>query len=244
MTHYRKERSGYDAVLVCSPLEKGIFLKNFGYTAEEIKLTGFPRHDALVRQMGGRKAAAGEVLFFPTWRRGFDKIPSAGFEASEFFEKWRDVMEAVAAAGFRSTLVLHPMLVRHEDSLSPFVDRVAPLSEFQENLVACSCLVTDYSSVSFDALLMDKNVLLFQFDQDEFGIRKDAFIDVDNELPGDFVPDAVTLVECLKSFRENGWVFEQQEARDRYFHYKDDNASARVAEVIKDLSKNYETQMS
>ncbi len=243
MQNYRKKRSGYDAVLVCSRLEKSIFVDNFDYTPEEVKLTGFPRHDALVRQMENGGNATGEVLFFPTWRRGFDKIPSAGFEASEFFGKWKDAMESVRKAGFRSALVLHPMLSRHEDSLSPFVDRVAPLSEFQDNLVVSSCLVTDYSSVSFDALLVDRNVLLFQFDQDEFGIRNDAFIDVDKELPGEFVPDVDTLVKRLVSFRQNGWAFEQSEKRDLYFQYKDDHASTRVAEVVKELSAIYETRM-
>jgi CDP-glycerol glycerophosphotransferase (TagB/SpsB family) len=235
--NYRKKRAGYDAVLVCSPMEKGIFVDHFGYDPAQVKVTGFPRHDSLVRQKDRQGNPAGDVLFFPTWRRGTDKIDRAGFETSEFFKHWKEAMHAVTKAGFQTTLVLHPMLARQEASFSPYVDRVAPLSEFQENLAASSCLVTDYSSVSFDALLMDKNVLLFQFDQEEFGLRRDAFIDVDTQLPGEFIPDIGALVDRLKEFRDSNWTFEQPEKRDLYFQYKDDQTSNRVADVVKDLSE-------
>lgn len=244
MQNYRKKRSRFDAVLVCSRLEKNIFVRHFGFGRKQVKETGFPRHDSLVRLTGDQKNTAGEVLFFPTWRRGTDKIDRAGFEESKFFKQWTTAMAAVTKAGFRTSLVLHPMLARQADSLSPFVGRVASLSEFQETLAASACLVTDYSSVSFDALLMDKNVLLFQFDQDDFGLRRDAFIDVDRELPGEYIPEVEGLVRRLDDLRKKNWTFEQPDKRDLYFSYKDDRASARVAGVVRELSETFKTRLS
>lgn len=237
LKNYRKTRVGYSAVCVCSTFEKKIFVDNFGYSNEEVFITGFPRIDMLCEEVIDIVNSEIWVLVFPTWRKGIEKMSSAEASDSCFVQSWISAFNRLRTIeGLKVRLVLHPMLNRHAELFQPYVDEIGRTAQFQEFLRYSNCLITDYSSVSFDALYLNKQVFLYQFDQDEFGIRQDAFIDIDSQQPGDVIVDEAGLFAAVTKAAAEGWAFTQQAQRDMFFNHRDDNNCERVFSLIQSLA--------
>lgn len=235
-THYNRKRVGYSAVSVCSQAERRIFCDHFSYGAGAVFVTGFPRYDSLFHKAKDATADPNQVLFFPTWRPGLEKMTTEDVADHDFFVQWKSAMKGVADMGLRRVLILHPMLYRHQSLFEGHVDEIRKATSFQDSLVQSSCLVTDYSSVSFDALFLKKPVFLLQFDQDDYGLREDAFIDVDTQLPGHAQLTVDLFLQDIKSAKAGNWAFDLKMQRDLYFDSEDDQNSARVLDLIRALA--------
>lgn len=234
--HYNHKRVGYSAVLVCSQAEHRIIRDHFSYEAEAVVVTGFPRYDNLYHKARGAKADRNQVLFFPTWRPGLEKMTTEDVAGHAFFAQWKLAMDGAGDMGLRRVLILHPMLFRHQSLFESHVDEIHKPTSFQDSLVQSACLVTDYSSVSFDALFLEKPVFLLQFDQEEYGLREDAFIDVDTQLPGHASLTVDGFLQKLKAARAGNWAFDLKMQRNLYFDSGDDRNSARVLDLIRALA--------
>lgn len=235
--HYKRTRVDYSAICVCSQSERLIFQQHFGYREEQVFATGFPRLDSLYDKNQGATTNTEQVLFFPTWRAGIEKETSETVATMPFFLAWSSAMKAAGETlGLRRVLILHPMLHRHADLFLPFVEEIREPSTFQDSLVESACLVTDYSSVSFDALFLHKPVFLYQFDQEDYGLREDAFIDIDTQLPGDVSLEADMMLDKIKASHAAGWPFNQQPQRDLYFDNCDNQNCARTLALIRTLA--------
>jgi len=236
VVHYRRSRVNYNSVAVCSRFEQKIFCDHFGYDCSQIQVTGFPRFDNLYAKSLHKYSNKKQVLFFPTWRPGLEKKTTEEVIEDSFFLNWNTLMKEAKNRGFKTILILHPMLFRHAGIFEKIVDEVREPTDFQDSLLESACLVTDYSSVSFDALYLGKPVYLFQFDQEAFGLRQDSFIDVDTQLPGEVSMTSNEVVRKLVHGLETGWRFNLKAQRDLYFDHCDDKNSERVLSLIKTLA--------
>jgi len=186
------------------------------WTAREVALTGFPRHDALIRLAETvPDSERRSVVFMPTWRRGLlgdgvavgnRRQSKDGFWDSDYVRNWMaligsDLVRAAAArAGLELAFMPHPNMGPHMTAdrvpthvrLLNYVD-----DDFQSVLVHASHVVTDYSSNAFEAALIGRPVLYFQFDREVFfngehAYRRGYF---DYEAQG-FGPVLTTLAEA------------------------------------------------
>ena len=97
-------------------------------------------------------------------------------------------------------------------------------------------LVTDYSSVSFDALYQDKPVVYVPFDYETMIGQRGGkeLIDYDNDLPGPVCYTVSEAIDSIVSTVSSGWVIDKkyQSRRLKFFKYIDDNNSKRVYQSI------------
>jgi len=155
----------------------------YSYTSREARMTGLPRFDRL-RELGLRVAPEQRtrILLCPTWRYWLTpptvgasqrRTVSDDFFDSEFAQQWLGLLndpqlrELASTTGMRLGFLPHPNLqaALAEFALPDHVDALTFEGNDVQQLIAESALmVTDYSSMSFNAAYLDRGVVYFQFD--------------------------------------------------------------------------------
>lgn len=225
------------------------------YSARETRLTGLPRHDALLQK---KNSARRLVLIMPTWRLSLAEpfIPRTSrrgynprFQETLFFRRWRRLLEsqalrkAATRQGLKLCFAFHPYLIQQRRDFAFAADILAPEETSLQTLLAhAALLITDYSSVAMDAALLDRPVLYYQFDRKEFQ-RTHTYTQgyFDYKRDG-FGPVAETLPEveqwaetCLNRGCRNDEVYS---ARSRaFFAWRDGGNCGRVYEALREYSR-------
>ena len=156
------------------------------YCGREVRLTGLPRHDELLRKASAVKNPR-TILIMPSWRHTMAPgqtgdgqfIYDEGFTQSEFFRRWQAVLQAkrlLDAArkhDYQVRFYPHPHLrpqLRHFQLEGVTLIPEAGVS-VQDILAETALLITDYSSIAMEAALLRRPVLHFQFDREAFFSR-------------------------------------------------------------------------
>lgn len=156
------------------------------FTTKEVKQTGLPRFDRL-RELGARVPPdrRGYLLVCPTWRDWLNEVKEQGshrrtvhddFLQTEYVREWRaflcdESLRALAAEeGLRIGFLPHPN-IQPALHLIDLPAHVEPLEfagrDIQQLIADTALMVTDYSSMVFNAAYLDRPVVYFQFDADQ-----------------------------------------------------------------------------
>lgn len=225
------------------------------YSARETRLTGLPRHDALLR-----KAAANPerktVLLMPTWRhtqvsgqnRDGQFLYGEGFTDSDYYRRWQAVLRSeqlartVRAKGLRLLFYPHPHLrpVVHVFRLGEATLAPEQGVRIQDVLADTALLITDYSSIATEAALLRRPVLYYQFDRDAFFNdsrgqgRGRGYFDYERDGFGEVVTDEERLVQLATEYMRQGCRMKEEFLNrvDAFFPYNDQGHCRRVYEAL------------
>lgn len=159
----------------------------FRFGPKEVRLTGLPRFDALLAQ----DAAVSEderdiVLVMPTWRDYLVGKMMSSSRDREGVQEFGDttyaravqglltsdtLRSAVTTRGMRVVFMPHPNMRVYLDrfEVPDFVEIVSYDDvDVREMIARARVLVTDYSSVAFNMAYVQRPVVYFQFDRDEY----------------------------------------------------------------------------
>ena len=232
---------------VTSEFEQNIITTYFGYTADRVPITGFCRWDVLED-----KAAPDDrmILIMPTWRMWLENNTEDQFIQSEYYKTYMSLLsdarllKALKNGHSRIIFYIHPKLAEHLSRFHPDSDVITcipfgaqPLNEI---IMRCHMLVTDYSSVCWDAYYLAKPVLFFQFDRDYYiAAHGGGYMDFDKDLFGDVFHEKDELVsgmiDCMQNdFREKP---EYAGMRPGFFAYRDNDNSKRTYRFL--VEKGY-----
>jgi glycosyltransferase involved in cell wall biosynthesis/CDP-glycerol glycerophosphotransferase (TagB/SpsB family) len=160
----------------------------YRYTTREARLTGLARFDR-IRAAGAAFPPERRdlVLIAPTWRYWLvDQsdtdthrrvVDIASFENSEYARNWLglirspELRDLAERNGLTIGLLLHPNMqsVVSQVELPPHVRLFSFEGQnVQETFARAWVVVTDYSSMAFNAAYIDRPLVYFQFDRDKF----------------------------------------------------------------------------
>lgn len=171
------------------------------------------------------------VLFAPTFRgRGQQTAyyPMDKFDVNAFAKELGE--------DFAVIVKFHPFCKERPVIADEYRDRVLDLSdedELNDLLFVTDILVTDYSSVVFEASLLDIPMLFYAFDLEEYTESRDFYYDFRSFVPGKIVKTQNELTNAIISSD-----FERDktgEFKNRFFEYNDGGSSKRAAELIESL---------
>lgn len=132
-------------------------------------------------------------------------------------------------------LKLHPYMQEAKLSRLPGVIRYPNKMDIYPLLPLADVLITDYSSVSFDFLLLDRPVIYFAYDRERYA-RRDRGLWFDYEtLPGPIVQTQEKLLRELSAALYAGkdsHVRSRKEWREKLFLHYDGKASERICRFI------------
>ena len=154
-------------------LEYDYLVSEFGFPEGVIQYTGLCRFDNLIRG----NDPSNEILVMPTWR-GSDYPQGEQFYETAFYRQFQSMMDNPALLRLLEErdlkLIFYPHieLQKELDKFRSPSDRIILAGwrdyDVQALLMRCSLLITDYSSVFFDVGYMEKPVIYYQFDIEEF----------------------------------------------------------------------------
>jgi CDP-glycerol glycerophosphotransferase (TagB/SpsB family) len=141
----------------------------------------------------------------------------------------------------RLVIYLHPKFAQYIENFKGLPEDVVECIPFgarplNEIMMRAEMLITDYSSVCWDMMFMDKPVVFYQFDRDTYLQAHGSYIDFDTELPGDKTLDGNQVVEYVKDYIANGFKIkeEYQDDVNAFFMYKDDKNCQRTYDFLMD----------
>lgn len=232
------------------------------FSEREIRMTGFPRHDRLLKLAYQRRSRdeARLLLIMPTWRRellldskgGNDRELRHDFWESSYAVHWRSVLESerlhtlAAAKGWDIAFVPHPNMQSYLDE-SPLPEHVRVHRfrdiDIQQMLANAGALVTDYSSMGFEMAYLERPVVYFQFDQDTFFSGTHAYRQgtwsYERDGFGPVTVDGGSAIEQIAAVIERDGKAEPLYAdrmRDT-FPFRDGFCSQRTYEAVVDITR-------
>ncbi|WP_127531971.1 bifunctional glycosyltransferase/CDP-glycerol:glycerophosphate glycerophosphotransferase [Paenibacillus kobensis] len=197
-----RNRTGYSLFVVSSPFEKQHIVEEFGYTNQEVIVTGLARWDHLEDSSGGN-----EILLMPTWRKWIKSEDQ--LEKSNYWRTYHSLLSSprlhalLEQRDWKLTFYPHYKTQQLFGSLPAYHERIQVVRQGEETvqrlLKRHRLLITDYSTVSFDFAYMDKPVMFYQFDYDEFysSHYNEGPIDHKNDLFGKVLGTEEQLLDEL-----------------------------------------------
>jgi CDP-glycerol glycerophosphotransferase len=203
-----REMRRYDAMFVTSDAMAEVFRRTFGLADEDLPRTGQPRTDALFAPGAIDLDAAFDpplpahrrrVLYCPTWRERepvrlfpFPDRDDDGLEA---------VLERLDAVLFVRTHPNDPgRLAERGRRVVPLQGDVVP--EITDALASFDVLVTDYSSVYYDFLLLDRPVVFIPYDLEAYARSPGFYLPFEEIAAGPAVADQAAFVQALEAALE------------------------------------------
>lgn len=216
--------------------------KDFGYGDKAI-YTGFARFDDL-----HDFSVENQVLLMPTWRRYLANLSEDEFLKSEFYNQWnslinsKKIMQICKEKNVKLKFYLHYSLQKFTRLFSG--NEIFKIVGFDDEdvhdlLKESKLLVTDFSSVYFDMAYMNKPIIYFQFDEDNYyeGHYEKGYFDYRRD---GFGPVICKLNECEGVFAEflnNNFSIDAKAKQNiqRFFYLNDRNNCLRIFNAIKKL---------
>lgn len=241
----QKEKA--ETFISVSEFEKNIKVEDWKIPSEDVFITGYPRFDALPIYNSSEEKVVKNILYAPTWRVG--DYYAEHFEDSQYYHEIINFVTNKELHEFleKNDIVLHIYLhfyfqryFEYFESIS--IDRVQfldPADSLQHYLVSDDILITDYSSTSWDFYYMNKPVIFFMFDRDEYVQTKGSYIDLYTESIGRITTNIDSLLSQLKvtTFNYHDEVEHFMQKKNRYFKYIDQENCSRVMEVVNERLK-------
>ena len=188
--------------------------------AERVRTQFFERHPKLK----GKKI----VLFAPTFR-GNGQM-SAHYPKNAFHPQ--TILEGLGD-DYAIIIKLHPFCKERFEIPMNYRNQIIDLSdedELNDLLFVTDLLITDYSSVIFEASLLDIPMLFYAYDLYLYIKNRDFYYDFESFVPGKIV---FSEGELIKSIKAND--FEQHKIKgfkNKFFDSLDGKSSQRVADLV------------
>lgn len=216
--HIHRGYKKYTKAIVSGPGIAWCYAEAFGISEDKVKATGFPRTDDFFDQEYIQKtkdAFYNEypelkdkkiILFAPTYRG--TKVQDASYDFSQldlekiyeefheeyvFMIKWHPALYNNISMG----LVKAPNFEKYKDFYVDF----SKYRDINDLLLVCDCLITDYSSTIFDYVLLNKPIIYFAYDLDEYAGYggRGLYFDFEEYVYGNVATNQKELIQMIKS---------------------------------------------
>lgn len=252
---FNRARMGIDRFVVSTNKELDSIIKyGYLYEKEQLVKTGLARYDLLENK------SENKILMFFTWRKWLANLNEHDFENSNYYLTIRsllgneDFIKLLKNNNYTVEVVLHAELTKFYDIFKYFNNEYIKVFKssdvsYSEKFNTCSMLITDYSSIHFDIAYLNKPIIYYQFDSNEFfnNHTSNGFSEFDYSEDGfgDVLKDEKDVIDLTYEYTKNECKMKKKYINrvNNTFFNTDNNNSKRITEVIENLSledsKNY-----
>ncbi|EAJ9598669.1 glycosyltransferase [Campylobacter coli] len=226
---------------------------HYKFGKKEVVLTGLARHDALLKN---NQCNARQIIIMPTWRANIVGVAlgsskrglQSDFTQSEYFQKWNLLLNSnilqKLCEKYDYTIVFnpHPNIIPYlKDFNIPSYVKIANHNEsLQELFCNSSLMITDYSSVAFEMAYLNKPVIYYQFDHEEFfssHTLQKGYFDYEKDGFGPVVENEENLLKQLENLLQNDCnpfgIYKDN--IDLTFAFKDGKCCERIYKILRQI---------
>jgi len=237
------DHRNYDFCTVSSSEICKYYAEGFGLSLEKVIPTGVPRTDIFFSEAYKEKAREDFyskypdlkdkkiVLFAPTFRGNGKKsgfYPENRFDFIKLYEHFNGEYVII--------IKHHPFVNNRVEIPAEYEGKIIDMSEneeLNELLFITDVLITDYSSVVFEASLLDIPMLFYSFDLQNYIATRGFYYEYDSFVPGKIVYNMDSLIEAIEN---KDFESEKIDAfKHKFFDELDGKAGQRVANLIVSL---------
>jgi len=235
---FEKVYKQFNKVVVGSEAMASIFIQAFNLSTENMLRTGVPRTDLfydknmqqkIIRRLYQENPVLKDkkvILYAPTYRDSqLNKVNHVAIDIEEMYRQLKD--EYVLLLKF------HPAIKLSEDLKSEYKEFAYDYSSYRdinELLLVTDILITDYSSIPHEFAILNRPMIFFPYDLNEYNSERGLWGPYEELVPG---PIAYTTTEILSLIKENHFDYNKiQDFNKKWNLYSDGHSCQRLVEFL------------
>lgn len=228
--------SQYSMVSVSAEKVRTHYAKAFGIPVEKVRALGVPRTDTLLNEAECKKTRSeffnnypdlkGKKLYLyaPTFREDNGKVTK--FDPQIDFKKLNESLSE------NEVFIInrHPVM---KEKLTADASKIIDLTDVPTPALLCSAsvLITDYSSIIYDASLLNLPMVFYCPDNETY--ERDFYLKYPDDLPGDVITDGKNLLNKCRETLKNPDTEKIRIFRESQMGACDGNSAKRIADTIR-----------
>ncbi|MFR0779337.1 MAG: CDP-glycerol glycerophosphotransferase family protein [Zhenhengia sp.] len=232
--------SSIDLFCCAGRYEKDIYIRDFNVLEKNILFSGLPRNDELynttsdkVKQIRNKLKIPPDkkvILYAPTWRDSTDRGNSYSIKPPINSKYWKKQLSDKYVVLLRTHAYTNQLMGVEFDE---FMQDYSRYSEINDLLIIADILISDYSATIFDYTILERPIICFGYDYEQYKKDRGFYIDLDKELPGGVLKDEKEVLERIKTL---DFEFESKKVAEFKKKYLEFGGSA-TEECVKKLLK-------
>lgn len=189
MNRFKKVYSHFDYSVVGSEKMANSFKQSFGMSDQQIIRTGIPRSDLLFDQKRREQVYNDIKKQFPSIRdrKIILYTPTFRNNSLESYELELDLhrMNQELSDDYVLFIKLHPAVSAsfNYELYEDFIYDVSDYKDTNELLLITDLLISDYSSIPFEYAILERPMIFFAYDLEEYKIESGLIQDYEQEVP-------------------------------------------------------------
>jgi len=221
-----------DFVLSTSPLVSSLLSSALRVPLSNCLELGYPRCDSFFRTkvQFEKEKEVENIIYIPTWRAtNMDFL-------SDAIPDFLVLNKRLENNNLRLFIKLHPnMKTNIYDNYSHIIFEDEK-KDLYDMIQKSDYLITDYSSIYFDYLLLDKEIIFYPFDYASYvNDERELYFPYGEVTPGIKIYNFLELLKILDGLKSLDYKKERDLIREKFWTYKDANASYRIYSYFKEL---------
>ncbi|SDA62597.1 CDP-glycerol glycerophosphotransferase family protein [Methanobrevibacter millerae] len=228
----------YDAFIISSPHVSDHFENCFKLSPNRIKPLGYPLSDLLINNKTELKHEFLEkfpelenkniILYLPTYRR-YEHMELLDFD---YGIDWEQLNQYLTETHSVFLVKRHPLQIHDKIEFVPKnYERIIDLGDvsYLSLMVGADVFITDYSSAFFDYLLLDKPIIFYCTDSEEYISKTGIYLKFPEDLPGHYCKTFNELLDTLNNLENE---VNYKEFKDKYMESCDGHSTEKVVNLI------------
>lgn len=229
---FRKRKLDLYKVVVSSEAEAEHFVQRGGFKESDLYITGFAKFDRSIRYEG-----ADRIVIMPTWRRWEANQARHDFCETGYYKLIRKMFDAVPGRLREKVIILpHPHMQKSIKGTENELSKYIAAGSHDMTLRSCDLLITDYSSIAYDAYYRGSNVIFYWEEKDEclrhYGQDTELML-TEKEAFGDVCYNKEQLAESICRWYGCEQSSEHTEKYRRIVKFHDGRNTERIVEELK-----------
>ena len=223
---------------ISGTFEKEIYRRSFCVTERQLLKTGMPRNDFLyhvtneqilqLKEKLGLPSEKKVILYAPTWRDSKDGGKTYAIRPPMNLEVWRRQLGEQYVILFRT----HPYTTKLLNvTFDDFVLDFSNYPSINELMAVSDILISDYSATIFDFSILERPIICFAYDLEEYRRERGFVLNVEEAMPSGIARSEQEVLKQIQTMDYASECAKTKAFKEKYMEFGG-NATSRCVETV------------